>query len=257
MNQHRQKMQKISTSMEQWMQSNLASLGIYECSYGYYNLQHKQWMSMPTVYSCYCAYLEKGFTTQIKDRFHEGLIPWANSEPLYTEYQKHLQEQGLVTGYKFDLVKKIDEGFEMLTFGTYKTIAFEDYQRLYQGLHDLSYQAYQITKEAPYILDSFDIHTPNIMPRLHKNSSQSWPLYEHFKFGALILTGKELQLIQQLLSLMTYEEIACSQSITTHEIEQSFYRIKQKIKDPHITNSELFIELRRNYVLMSHLKDFI
>ncbi len=241
--------------MEQWIQSNIASIGVYECCYGYYNLKTKQWMSMPTVYSWYCAYMEKGFTVQVKDRFHEGLIPWRNSDLLYREYKKHLQKKDLSIGSKFDLVRKTNNGFEMLTFGTLQPVRFEDYQTLYHGLHDLSYQAHQIVQRNPDIMRPLEIEAPQIIT--HKHSHTSWDTLKKFKFGSLILTGQELQLIQQLLSLMTYEEIALSQSVTLHEVERSFYRLKEKIKNPHITNSELFIELRKNYVLMSHLKDFV
>ena len=150
---HHKNMKQISHDMQQWVQSNLAHLGVYECSYSRYDLNKGTWLPIPIFYDWYCEYLEKGFDEAVLSRLHQSCNYWKSDEPLYKSYisQQHVKETKLKNPCKFDIVTKTPYGFEMMVIGSKHIPLLHEQAQFQKCFGEISYTASRLIKNYSHV----------------------------------------------------------------------------------------------------------
>tara|TARA_B100001094_G_scaffold330324_1_gene395266 strand:+ start:4744 stop:5550 length:807 start_codon:yes stop_codon:yes gene_type:complete len=263
---HYQAVKSSAQSMNHWVFNHLLKLNIFECAYGKLNMGEGSFVPIPMYHQWYASYKEQNLDLTLVTRLHKlGINYWKTKSYLLNQYHGCLSH-GHNKIFKLDIIKKVHDGYEMLVLGSYKPLAFKDYQFIYQVFHEISHQAEQLRQEKPALIT--ELRCAQEVRALHQEQSLQAVQQEQalearfteadkFKCGNLILEHYEMHLIKQLLSLMTYEEIAAFHQVSVDRIVQRIRHIKQKVSDPQMSDFELFKALKTHKILMAQITDFI
>ena len=246
---HHKNVLQASQDMQQWVDSNLQHLGIYECHYCYYDLENYKWMTIPAIYSWYCEYLEKNFDRLISSRLKKGLNYWSPSDLVYQNYQKFVQQFNVQTPHKCDLVMPTEKGFEMLVVGVDHPLSKLEQTQLEKFLKYLSYEAHGIIKNKSNILLDLNMESAQNCELPEQPSGKLYSNYQRSKFGNIILTAKELQYIEHLMFNFTRKEIAHEHDCTETAVRRIVANIKSKLGAEFMSTSDMFKRLNKLGVL--------
>ncbi len=239
-------MKQVSQDMQSWVNSNLSSLQVLECAYGHYDIEKGTFMAIPMIQSWYYEYLEKGLDLLVADRLKSKMNYWSHSDQVYSNYHKHIRKNYTDKFfYKFDLVNKIPEGYELLAIGVHKKLSNCELLELQRAFRVISYQASQIRKRYPNscielrayeaVHDLFHIE--------NKEKENMISQYEKSKFGDIILTPKEQQYIEYTLFNLTHKEISYKHNCSQTAVRKVISNIKRKLGNEYMPTSSMLIKL--------------
>tara|TARA_B100001094_G_scaffold34724_1_gene28825 strand:+ start:211 stop:996 length:786 start_codon:yes stop_codon:yes gene_type:complete len=239
MNIHHKNMKQVSHDMQQWVQSHLSHLGIYECGYGHLDIVKGTRMPMTTSYDWYCQYNEKNLHSLIVDRIRNKGKYWHNSNDIYHSYKKFIGK----TFHKLDLFNKVSEGYELLTLGCHRLLSPYEYLEVNKAFKQLSYEATKIRKSKPNI--TLELTTMHELRSMHshdgstENQDNSFINYEKYKFQDIVLTAKELKYIEHITLHMNHREIAQLHGCSETAVRKVITNIKGKLKNKNMSTSQM------------------
>tara|TARA_B100001094_G_C18170890_1_gene795021 strand:- start:389 stop:1144 length:756 start_codon:yes stop_codon:yes gene_type:complete len=243
-------MKQVSQDMQQWTKSNLTHLGIYECTYNYFNVHDETFMPIPMNYNWYCEYMEKGFDLSVADRLNSGSAFWKD-DSVFQAYKKCV---GIEKCYKLDLVVKTTKGYEMLILAGQKPLNTKDFTLLNRAFHQVSFLAHRIRQDKPNTL----IHLKPVNAiklnhyRDHQNDTSSKVnKYTKAKFDNIILTPKEQLYIEYTLFNLTHKEIAYKHNCSQTAVRKVISNIKRKLGNEFMPTSQMLLSLNDKGVLSS------
>lgn len=253
MNIHHKNMKQIAMHMQVWTQKHLSPLGIYECTYNYFNLDKQLFMPIPMVYSWYCEYMEKGYDLSIAPRLKQGTHYWTPDSRLMKAYRAYM---GVKTCYKLDLVKPTASGYELLIVGSKRPLTPTDFNLLQSAFYNMSLTAHKIRKEKPNTVLDFEAAL-TVKQQLATNESISLEphTYHKSKFDQLILTPKEQQYIEYLMLNLSYKQIATQQGCSEIAVRKVLFNIKRKLGDASMPIAQMLKRLNELGVLGACLKN--
>lgn len=132
MNIHHYHMKQISRHMEQWVQSNLYSLGIFECNFVYTDVNESTWIGIPTSYDWYCHFMHLGLETSFLSRVKKGSHYLDNSSLLYKKYNHFLNTKSSQKLYRYEYISKVMTGYETMSISSNKLLSASNHQYLKQ-----------------------------------------------------------------------------------------------------------------------------
>lgn len=253
MNIHHKNMREVSGKMHDWVSKNLSAYGIYECNYARYEINNKQWMTMPTFYEWHAEYLEKQHDDSIEQRLHEGINHWDLTSPIFNDYQNFIQKRNkqYLSSYnhKIDYVKKHADVYEVLVIGTNQALTMSAYHAIEKSMHELSYQAHKIIKKHRNVM--LPIENKIIGQKTDNNCAQDQPYnpYSKSMFDQLILTAKELLYIEYALLGYTHKHIAYMHQCTVTAVRNIYLNIRLKMGNANMPAIEMMEKLKALGVL--------
>tara|TARA_B100001094_G_scaffold333126_1_gene408863 strand:- start:928 stop:1710 length:783 start_codon:yes stop_codon:yes gene_type:complete len=260
MSKKQRKMQEICANMQQWTRENMHSLDIYECNYSYYDLEEKIWITLPCVYPWYREYIDKSLDHLIYHRLKPGFRYWKNTDLVYRKYKGFVNYSDEQSVYKCDLIKKNKQRYELLVLSCKHPIPVEKYAQIYQKFHQISYDAHELMLENPELIHDFrgyDIFLERKEEKSKQREANNVSKSEIFQFNGFNLNKHEIEIIEELISLMSYQEIASKHNIKVEAVYECIEHIKFKLKVSKYPDSHLFKKLRENSVLMSCINSYI
>jgi hypothetical protein len=147
MNIYHKNMRQISKQMQSWTESHLSSLGVFDCSYFYLDIQQGMRMPMPMNYAWYCEYMEKNLDLNVTERLKANMAYWNPNAPFYQSYRRHMQHQISEHFFKLDIVNKIHEGYELLSVGSFQPLRTNQLATINFAFKMLSYEAQKIRQQ--------------------------------------------------------------------------------------------------------------
>jgi hypothetical protein len=148
---HYKNMQTVAQSMYQWVQQHLVQYSIYECEYGRYNLTDGTFLPLPMYYPWFATFMEKNLDLMVAERLAKtGVHRWAEEGELYRIYD-HYVRHGYPQVYRYDFVRLLPNGYELLAVGTLKPISYLVQRQLYQAFDFLSKTAIDLKQTYPYL----------------------------------------------------------------------------------------------------------
>jgi DNA-binding CsgD family transcriptional regulator len=253
MNIHHKNMKQAALDMQQWVQQNISDPNIYECSYSYYNYKEATFMSLPCEYRWYCDYMENSLDLLSAYRIQNGSKYWDKDSHLHQSYATSIQKIiGERPFYKLDILKKHNDGYEMLAIGSFEPIAFNAHLRLNQLFSQLTLHAAKIRRYKKNIC--LDLKQVDEIKSMHQDSNLilnantdeiSRNRYQKSKFDQIVLTAKELLYIECLMMGLTQKEIALKQQCTETAVRNIILNIKRKLNLDYAPISQVFHKLKQ------------
>jgi len=249
MNIHHKNMKQISHDLQAWTESHMSNIGVFELSYGYYDLKNKRWMGMASAYPWYCSYLEHQYDMQIYKRLNPGLHYWDKSSDLYNRYKSQLDYHNIDKAYKCDLVIQNDQKFEMLTIACKQKLSGNEESLLEKYLRGFSYQAHKIMKNKKNILLDLKIPSDINLDLEDEKKLNLSEQYEKSKFGDIVLTSKEIKYIENTIFNLSHKEIAYQNSCSQTAVRKVICNIKRKLGCESMPTSYMLKKLKEIGVL--------
>lgn len=144
MNIHSKQMQQISSHMEQWVRSNLSTLGIYECNYSHFNVVNQTLAAIPSDCRWHYHFLEQNLDLHAAKRLNVGVQHWREDQLLFKTYKKF---NFMKDFNKIDFVQKTNVGYNLVSFGSTKKLFSRDYARLMLYYHYLCKHAGKLVQQ--------------------------------------------------------------------------------------------------------------
>jgi DNA-binding CsgD family transcriptional regulator len=223
MNIHHKNMRQVTEDMQQWIQTNLESYGVFDVVYCHLDLKKQNMLTIPTHLSWHNAYTEQGLTHLLPKRLTPGIRSVPAQNPLYQAFANHFKETPF---HKLDVVKKYDNEYELLSVTCIEEIQPELHHKILASLHELSYEACKITKYKPNIRVPLELHTHDFESAQEPSLKNQ---YQKSKFGDLVLTAKEMQYIEYMLRNKTHQEIALLQDCSNTAVRHIYLNIRRKL----------------------------
>lgn len=140
--------------------------------------------------------------------------------------------------HKLDLIRVIDQGIEIFSFGYKKILQVSDYFLCEEAIAILAYEWTQV----------FGLSTHIHEPKKEIYETTQYLSSQQHQLRGLIWTTLELCIIRGLYSMKSLTEIALENYIQPKEVEHSLMIIKRKLGDQNMTPATLFKKLKRKGV---------
>ena len=137
---HHKNMKQVSHDMQEWVQSNLAHLGIYECGYANYDAVNASYLTLPMFHQWYCEYMEKKLDFMVKERIEKASNYWDMNNTIEKNYNQFIKNYVSDRFYKIDFVQRNTNGFELLTVGSHRPLTPAGYTEVQNKFKQISYQ---------------------------------------------------------------------------------------------------------------------
>ena len=246
---HHKNMKQVSHDMQQWVQSNLAHLGIFECNYSSINAQESTWMGIPMSHRWYCHFMEQGLDKSVVARLQKGSHYLEGSDILYKKYAQYIGSKPTDDLHRYDYVIKNHQGFETLTVSSNQLISKSTHDHLNKVLHHLSYQAQRIVKNKSNIESEFRFSQELTELFEAKTSEEKSSTYMKSKFHDVILTAKEQLYIEYLIRNLSHKEIAHEHDVSETGVRHVLRNIKRKLGNDSMSTPRMFELLDKKGVL--------
>ena len=246
---HHKNMKQVSLDMQQWVQSNLAHLGIFECGYANYNFVEQSFLPIPMHHEWYCQYMEQDLDLLTATRVAQASKYWDMQNTIHKKYNDFIEQRMKKNFYKIDFIQKNADSYELLTVGTERPFSPQEYLEIQKHFRHISYQADQIRKQKSHVLS--ELRPWRELKNLHQEKSviDTASEYEKAKFDDITLTAKEQLYIEYLMMNKTHKEIAFNHEVSDVAVRNVLRNIKRKLGNDYMSTSLMFKRLKSKGVL--------
>ncbi|MBL6734887.1 MAG: hypothetical protein ISP86_03260 [Shewanellaceae bacterium] len=236
-----QHFKQVAKVMQGFMQQHLMPYGIEKCGYCRFDVSAARIMMIPTDYNWHCIFWEKNLDMHFHHRIQPGLH-LINSQHDVLHHYRHYRKTCLKTEdafLKYDWVKPVEMGFELLTFVSHQPVSTKLMPHLHWVRCKLAQAQTALLTRYPDMW--FEMRTMLDQPPVPSLLEQAAPaLALQLSHLGAVLTSAEYRLLEHLVEHRHDGILALQSQCHRHYIQATLREIKRKLGNASMSNHQLF-----------------
>tara|TARA_B100001094_G_C18178584_1_gene799441 strand:- start:1599 stop:2405 length:807 start_codon:yes stop_codon:yes gene_type:complete len=240
----------ISQKLEKWVLDELACVGVFECGYTDYHINHNSYFCVSSNNPWRYEFLEKKFELLSAPFLEVGVNVLSKQSKIINYYRRNYRENCT----KMSFVFPYREGFEMLVTSSIKPLNILEQRLVFNKFRQLSYEMGRIRKNKDFLHSEIDIldevKQQHQRQRQHEDGLLDFKVAKKSQFDGIALTPKELVYIEHLMMNWTQKEIAYHHQVSETAVRKVIINIKRKLGQEFMAHSTMFRILKQKGVLI-------